>query len=82
MSVESERARKRAEMSRYEADNDLVPGTCSYGHDGPQGGMSWEGRARMALARQAAGLSMSQLDRDAIERYPRPCSGITGAATW
>jgi hypothetical protein len=36
----------------------------------------WQGAARMACARRAAGLSLSAIDRQALDRYP-----ATGAAT-
>lgn len=30
----------------------------------------WSGRARMAAARRAAGMSLSAIDRQALDRYP------------
>jgi hypothetical protein len=32
----------------------------------------WEGRARMALARQASGQEMNRIDREALRRFPTP----------
>lgn len=51
---------------------DLVPGF----------GMTWEGRARMAFARRAAGLDLNELDRAAMRVAPAPCDGISGAPGW
>lgn len=71
---EVRKARQRREVEAYELDNDLVPGTA--GHDGdlrgPSGGTPWEGKARMALAREAAGVPLNDVDREALTRYPEP----------
>lgn len=38
----------------------------------------WEGRARMAEARRAAGLELNDLDREALDMVPDPPSGVLG----
>lgn len=79
---ERRRAAQRHEIKRFEQQHDLVPGTAQ--HDGrqPRGGVEWPDRARMALARDAAGLALNDTDREAIRRCPNPPSGVTGAAHW
>jgi hypothetical protein len=38
----------------------------------PETDDDWEGKARMAKARQAAGASLSAVDLQALDRYPDP----------
>lgn len=79
-------ARAKA-VAAYELEADIVPGTCHV--DGatpdtigtPAGGQEWEGLARMAQARQAAGLPLTDNDRIALHAHPNPRSGLTGAPT-
>lgn len=79
---DEEKALMRRRLDAYEHDHDIVPGTASW--DGwtpeqlgvPKGGTTWEGAARMALARLPE--DRNDQDRDAIRRYPAPCSGVTG----
>lgn len=44
----------------------------------PVGDDEWEGRARMAAARESAGLDLNDIDRQALVRFPNPRSGVTG----
>lgn len=38
----------------------------------------WQGLARQALARQAAGVPLTALDVEALDMYPDPPSGVLG----
>lgn len=71
---EDRKARQRAELAAYELANDIVPGTAQHKGDGPgggpSGGTSWEGRARMAAARRAAGVGLDRDDLKALRRFP------------
>lgn len=40
----------------------------------------WQGRARMAAARRAAGLDLDEVDLEALEMWPDPPSGLLGPA--
>lgn len=62
--------RSRRELAAYEREHDLVPGTARYTGPRPEGGMTWEGAARMAHARAGAGLELSDRDREAVRRFP------------
>lgn len=67
---EERKVRQRNEVEAYELANEIVPGTASHRGDGPgqgpSGGTTWEGRARMAAARKAAGLPLDADDRLAL----------------
>lgn len=71
---EAVKAAQRLAVQRYEHDQDLVPGTAWWRGDerrgGPEGGQTWEGRARMAAARMAAGRRLDGNDRVALDRHP------------
>jgi hypothetical protein len=71
---EARKTRQRAEVAAFERAHDLVPGTASHRGDGPgggpTGGVTWEGLARMAHARRAAGSPLTELDEQALERHP------------
>lgn len=74
--TERRREQQRAEMKRYEADNDLVPGTSSHDGKTARGGVEWEGLARMALGRHPDDRTAD--DVEALRRYPTPRSSMTG----
>lgn len=75
----AERSERDVELARQRAAidaetrgrPDLIPS--QVWHDGSriQVGQTWEGRARMAEARTAAGLPLDDLDREALARSPR-----------
>lgn len=44
----------------------------------PETTVEWQGLARQALARDAAGVALSDLDREALDMYPNPPSGVFG----
>lgn len=71
---------QRREMQRHEEAHDLVPGSCSMKGEQPSGGVEWEGAARMALARRAAELPLTDKDVEALRRHPTPRSSWTGMA--
>lgn len=64
----------RRRLADHENAHDLVPGTAH--NNGPKvppsGGLSWEGAARMAKARDAAGKRLNGQDREALDRHPNP----------
>lgn len=67
------RARVLKEMAAYEAARpDMIPGSAS--HDGRQatGGRYYFGHARMAMARELAGVPLDATDREALRRWPVP----------
>lgn len=45
----------------------------------PTDDAEWEGAARMAKARERAGIPLNGLDREALERCPVPPSGLVCA---
>lgn len=47
-------------------------------HLRPTTNEGWQGLARMATARRAAGLDLTTLDREALDMYPDPPSGVLG----
>lgn len=47
-------------------------------HLRPTSNEGWQGLARMALARRAAGLDLAPLDLEALDMYPDPPSGVLG----
>ncbi|MCU1488263.1 MAG: hypothetical protein JWN67_5009 [Actinomycetia bacterium] len=63
-------AEQWAAVAAYEKTNDLVPGTAFHGSSDPEGGQSFEGRARMAQARHHADQPLDMIDRQALERFP------------
>lgn len=65
-------ARLRAEIQRYERDHDIVPGTSAR----VGGGVSWEGLARMALARLPE--DRTEADVEALRQHPHPRCSLTG----
>lgn len=71
---ERRRLQQQAEMQRYEADNDLVPGSSSHNGKAATGGVEWRDRARMALARLPD--DRDDGDRAAIAAHPNPPSGL------
>ena len=44
----------------------------------PSTSEGWQGRARMAAARRAAGLDLNDLDLEALAMWPDPPSGVLG----
>lgn len=77
------KAEQRAAVAAFELREGLVPGTAywSGGEKGaPAGGMEWEGAARMAAARRAAGVPLAAYDRDALDRHPEPRSSFRESA--
>lgn len=65
------RERRRRELREWESRNEIVPGTATWHRsEGGQGGQDWEGLARMARARQAAGVELDSFDRQALARHP------------
>ena len=75
---EVRRARMRRQMEAYEqAHPDMIPGSSS--HDGREatGGRFYADAARMAKAREGAGLPLTDTDREALRRHPIP-TGYVG----
>lgn len=71
------KGRTPEEIAAYEKANDLVTGTAWVKNGRPEGGQSWEGRARMASAREAIGVELDKHDFQALARYPEP-TGYAG----
>lgn len=74
---EVRRARMRREMDTYEqARPDMIPGSAQ--HDGRRatGGRYYEDAARMAKAREWAGLPLTDTDREALRRHPTPTGWV------
>lgn len=75
-SDDQRKARQRREVAAYEKAEGIVPGTASHRGDGPgggpTGGITWEGKARMAAARFGAyGLGgLNDADQEALRRHP------------
>lgn len=76
-------ARWAREVTEYEKRHDeLVPGSCRHDGDpprsGPVGGRTWNGQARMALARREARGegALNDRDREALARFPNPTGWV------
>lgn len=52
------------------ADDRTLSDPRTHGHTPADERLCWQGLARMAAARRAAGVKLSALDRQALDRYP------------
>ena len=71
---EERKEEQRKELAAYELANGIVPGTAVFRDDRPTGGTTWEGKARMAQARVAAGVPLNDVDRQALDRIAEVAS--------
>lgn len=70
-SDDERKARQRGEVAAWAAEHpEYVPAFITHGGDkrGPEGGMTWDGLAHMARARQAAGVQLTERDHEALAR--------------